>query len=79
VSEAVQAANLRTAFDAFRAAPYVGPAFWFQLRDIGMAGMYYGLLKPFDPPWERKPAWNMFHQFLIFLPIIVGVSGDAQS
>jgi hypothetical protein len=75
VAEAVQAADLKTAFDAFRAAPYVGPAFWFQLRDIGVAGMYYGLLKPFDPPWERKPAWQAFRQHRVFAPITAAASG----
>ena len=34
--------------------------FWFQLRDIAAANLYYGLLTPFDPPWTRKPAWDAY-------------------
>jgi hypothetical protein len=70
VSETVQAHNMRTAFDAFDVTPYVESAFWFQLRDIAAAGMYFGLLTPFDPPWTRKPGWVAFLPHRVFVPMI---------
>jgi hypothetical protein len=69
VSQATQAANLKSADDTTTATPYVRAAFWFQLRDIAAAGMYYGLLTPFDPPWTRKLAWGAFHPYRIFAPL----------
>jgi hypothetical protein len=79
VSYETQAANLRTAYDTFEATGYVAVPFWFQLRDIEGAGLYYGLLTPFDPQyWTRKPAWDAFHRTRVFSPIIVVASGDAQ-
>ena len=74
VSETVQARNLRTAFDTFAVTPYVDSAFWFQFRDIASAGMYYGLLTPFDPPWTRKPAWVAFHPYRVFCPLTLNAA-----
>jgi hypothetical protein len=79
VPEAVQATNLGTAFDAFAAAAYVGVGFWFQLRDIAAAGMYYGLLTPFDPPWTRKAAWSVFRRYRNFAPLIMTAPGALRS
>jgi hypothetical protein len=76
VSPAVQAANLKTAYETFGATGYVGPAFWFQLRDIAGAGLYYGLLTPFDPPWTRKPAWGAFRQIRTFVPMLLAMPGE---
>jgi len=78
VSETIQAANLRTAFDAFEVTAYVSSAFWFQLRDIGAAGMYYGLLTPFDPPWTRRPAWGAFHPPQVFIPMLLAGPGESE-
>ena len=79
VSQPTQAANLRTAYDQFAAAGYVAVPFWFQLRDIAGANLYYGLLTPFDPPWTRKPAWDSFHPHRDFLPMIRAVPGNPLS
>jgi hypothetical protein len=79
VTYATQAANLRTAYDQFAAAGYVAVPFWFQLRDIAGANLYYGLLTPFDPPWTRKPAWDAFHPHRVFLPMIWAVPGNPLS
>jgi hypothetical protein len=70
VSEAIQATNLRIAFDTFEATEYVGVAFWFQLRDIPPANLFYGLLTPFDPPWTYKMAWAAFRPYRVYLPMI---------
>jgi hypothetical protein len=65
-----QATNLLIAYGGFEASPYVAVPFWFQLRDIAGANLFYGLLTPFDPPWTRKPAWVAFHPFQVFVPMI---------
>jgi hypothetical protein len=75
VSPAIQAANLNAAFNTFEAVAYVDSAFWFQLRDIAAAGMYYGLLTPFDPPWTRRPAWGAFHPPQVFIPMLLAGPG----
>jgi hypothetical protein len=76
VSYAVQAANLRLAYAEFAATPYVTVPFWFQLRDIAAANLYYGLLTPFDPPWTRKTAWYALHSNRVFVPILLAAPGE---
>jgi len=76
VSQATQAANLRTACDQFAATGYVAVPFWFQLRDVAGANLYYGLMTPFDPPWTRKPAWDAFHPYRVFCPLILIAYGE---
>jgi hypothetical protein len=71
VSPATQAANLHIAFAQFAATDYVTIPFWFQLRDIAGANLFYGLMTPFDPPWTRKPAWDAFHPYRVFCPLIL--------
>jgi hypothetical protein len=74
VTYATQAANLLMAYDQFAATGYVAVAFWFQLRDIAAANLYYGLLTPFDPPWTRKPAWGAFSPHRVFVPMLSAAS-----
>ena len=76
VSQAIQAANLHTGYNQFAATGYVAVPFWFQLRDIAAANLYYGLLTPFDPPWTRKLAWNAFHQYRLYCPLILTAPGE---
>jgi hypothetical protein len=73
VSQATQAANLRIAFAQFAATDYVTVPFWFQLRDIAGANLYYGLITPVDPPWTRKPSWDAFRPYRVFVPILWAV------
>jgi len=61
--EQVQAQNLRVAYEQFAQTEYVQTAFWFQLRDIAPAELYYGLLTPFGSPWVRKPAWFAYRGY----------------
>jgi len=60
VSKATQAKNLEIAYGQFSKTSYLRTACWFQLRDIAAASLYYGLLTPFDPPWEEKPSWDAY-------------------
>jgi hypothetical protein len=79
VSQETQAANLRIAYNQFAATDYLAVPFWFQLRDIAGANLYYGLLTPFDPPWTRKPAWDAFHPTQVFVPMLLAVPGKPPS
>jgi hypothetical protein len=65
--EQIQAQNLRVAYEQFAKTDYVQTAFWFQLRDIAPAELYYGLLTPFGSPWVRKPAWVAYRGYSIDL------------
>jgi hypothetical protein len=76
---ATQAANLRIAYAEFAATPYVAVPFWFQLRDIEGAHLFYGLLTPFAPQWTRKPAWWAFHQHRVFVPMLLAAPGEPSA
>jgi hypothetical protein len=65
--EQIQAQNLRVAYEQFAKVDYLQTAFWFQLRDIAPADLYYGLLTPFGSPWVRKPAWSAYRGYKIDL------------
>jgi hypothetical protein len=68
VSETTQAENLRIAYGEFRETDYLQAAFWFQLRDITAAGLFYGLLTPFnDLPWTEKPSWTAYRNYATWL------------
>jgi hypothetical protein len=66
VSQTTQAKNLETAYGQFEKTTYVRTACWFQLRDIAAAGLYYGLLTPFDPPWIEKPSWDAYRSAAVY-------------
>ena len=66
VSEATQAKNLEIAYGKFKEIAYLQTAYWFQLRDIPPADLYYGLLTPFDPPWTEKPSWDAYRTHAVY-------------
>jgi len=66
VFEAIQAENLKTAYGEFKQTTYLQTAYWFQLRDIPAASLYYGLLTPFDGPWLEKPSWMAYQTYAVY-------------
>ena len=66
VSKRTQADNLKTAYGEFKETTYLQTAYWFQLRDIPPADLYYGLLTPFDEPWKEKHSWKAYQTYAVF-------------
>ena len=66
VDGATQAKNLEIAYGKFKEIAYLQTAYWFQLRDIPPADLYYGLLTPFDPPWTEKPSWDAYRTHAVY-------------
>lgn len=69
VSEAVQAENLRIAYQAFQNVPYLQNAYWFSIQDVPEAGLYYGLRTGGDHPeysGDRKPSFEAFQEYAAY-------------
>ena len=64
--EATQTENLKTAYGEFKETTYLQTAYWFQLRDISDASLFYGLLKPFYPPWTAKLSWHAYQTYAVY-------------
>ena len=62
----LQAQNLRTAFETFKATRYVGRAFWFLVQDIWESGLYYGLVVDdysLTNKASQKPAFTAYQTY----------------
>ena len=66
VDEDTQAKNLEIAYGQFSKTSYLRTAYWFQLRDIAAASLYYGLLTPFGPPWTEKRSWDAYQTAAVY-------------
>jgi hypothetical protein len=63
VSNHVQAQNLHTAFQTFRATTYVARAFWFDIQDIPEATLYYGLV---TSTGTQKPGFMAYQKYATY-------------
>jgi len=63
VSNHVQAHNLQTAFQTFRATTYLARAFWFDVQDIPEASLYYGLV---TSTGTQKPAFMAYQKYATY-------------
>ncbi len=65
VSPALQADNLRVAYDTFQATPYVAQAYWYAVQDIPAAAGYYGLARE---DGTCKPAFAAYQASAAYPP-----------
>lgn len=60
VNDSLQASNLLSALNVYSGKSYVATAIWFQLDDVPVSNLFYGLYRT---DGTKKPAWDTFNNF----------------
>jgi hypothetical protein len=63
VSPTLQAQNLQMAYQTFKATSYVGRAYWYRTRDLGVSVDYYGIV---DTDGNQKMAYASYQQYATY-------------
>jgi hypothetical protein len=63
VSPTIQAQNLQTAYQTFKADSYVARAYWYRTQDLGVTGDYYGLV---DTNGNQMPSFAAYQQYATY-------------